>query len=97
MPAINLRLTDEQHQLLVDAAHSHRRSLQKEIVERLFGVALPEGERGSAATRSPSESATAGGTEEAIPPEPDPALEVWKGSEGVSFKPDFKAEKKKRK
>lgn len=36
MPNINLRLTDEQHRELEAWAHDGHRSLQKEIIWRLF-------------------------------------------------------------
>ena len=36
MPAVNLRLTDSQHAELVNAAKASRRSLQGEIIFRLF-------------------------------------------------------------
>jgi hypothetical protein len=37
MPSINVRLSVEQHEVLRRAAFEGRRSLQKEIVGRLFG------------------------------------------------------------
>jgi len=37
MPSVNLRLTDEQHAELVEAGKRENRSLQREIVYRLFG------------------------------------------------------------
>jgi len=36
MPSINLRLTKEQHEALETWAHDGHRSLQKEIIFRLF-------------------------------------------------------------
>ena len=36
MPNVTLRLTDEQHRLLSEDAERNSRSLQKEIVHRLF-------------------------------------------------------------
>ena len=36
MPNINLRLSDDEHAALVRAATGNRRSLQKEIISRLF-------------------------------------------------------------
>ncbi len=36
MPSVNLRLTDEQHRLLSADAERNDRSLQKEIIHRLF-------------------------------------------------------------
>ena len=37
MPSVNLRLTDEQHAELIVMAKRENRSLQREIVYRLFG------------------------------------------------------------
>ena len=37
MPSLNLRLSDVEHELLVGWAESNGRSLQREIVWRLFG------------------------------------------------------------
>jgi len=37
MPNVTLRLSDEQHRQLVEAALQSGRSLQKEIIWRLFG------------------------------------------------------------
>jgi len=36
MPSVNLRLTDEQHRLLSEDAKRNDRSLQREIIHRLF-------------------------------------------------------------
>ena len=36
MPSVNLRLSDEQHRLLSEHAERNSRSLQKEIIHRLF-------------------------------------------------------------
>lgn len=47
MPSMNVRLTEEQHAELVAAAHENMRSLQKEIVARLFD-GLTAGGRSSA-------------------------------------------------
>lgn len=43
MPNINLRLTEEEHAQLFEWAHGSRRSLQREIVFRLFDGALVGG------------------------------------------------------
>lgn len=43
MPNINLRLTEEEHEELRAWAHGSRRSIQREIVFRLFDGALSEG------------------------------------------------------
>jgi len=40
MPAVNLRLTDEQHAALVREAATNGRSLQREIVHRCFRAAV---------------------------------------------------------
>jgi hypothetical protein len=37
MPSVNLRLSDEQHAELIEMAKRENRSLQREIVYRLFG------------------------------------------------------------
>jgi hypothetical protein len=36
MPSVNLRLTDEQHAELVAEAEREQRSLQRQIIHRLF-------------------------------------------------------------
>lgn len=41
MPSINLRLTDEQHAEIVAAAEENHRSMQGEIVHRLFPPPRP--------------------------------------------------------
>lgn len=40
MPNVTLRLTDEQHATLVAAADDNHRSMQGEIIHRLFPVRL---------------------------------------------------------
>jgi hypothetical protein len=40
MPSVNLRLTGEQHRVLAESAASQQRSLQREIIFRLFGGAV---------------------------------------------------------
>ena len=37
MPSVNLRLSDEQHAELIEMAKREDRSLQREIIYRLFG------------------------------------------------------------
>jgi hypothetical protein len=37
VPSVNLRLTDEQHADLLEVARRENRSLQREIIYRLFG------------------------------------------------------------
>lgn len=45
MPNINLRLTEAEHEQLQRWASASRRSLQKEIVHRLFRQPAPVGSR----------------------------------------------------
>jgi hypothetical protein len=51
MHKFSLRLTDEQHAELVRAASMSERSVQREIIYRLFGVPLDEQLAGLAAMR----------------------------------------------
>jgi hypothetical protein len=44
MPTVSLRLSEEQHQLLVGWAHAGHRSVQRELVHRLFGDGVQMGE-----------------------------------------------------
>lgn len=41
MPTISLRLTDEQHRILHDWAYGSARSMQREIIFRLFAETSP--------------------------------------------------------
>jgi hypothetical protein len=45
LPSVNVRLSDQQHALLRTAAYDARRSLQAEILSRLFNGTLTERER----------------------------------------------------
>ena len=78
MPNINLRLTDEEHDALREWAHGSHRSLQREIIFRLFS------ER-TQADAQPRDVRT-----RSVPPAPDPKLVSWRDRE---VKTDFKGGK----
>lgn len=61
MPSVNLRLSDEQHAELIEMAKREDRSLQREIVYRLFGRfnQEPDHEEGSIGTSRNLEAAEA--------------------------------------
>jgi hypothetical protein len=44
MPTVSLRLSEQQHQLLVEWAYASHRSVQRELVHRLFGGGMQVGE-----------------------------------------------------
>jgi hypothetical protein len=44
MPTVSLRLSEEQHATLVGWAHASHRSVQRELVHRLFGGGVQVGE-----------------------------------------------------
>jgi hypothetical protein len=43
MPTVSLRLSEEQHATLVGWAHASHRSVQRELVHRLFGGGVQVG------------------------------------------------------
>ena len=53
MPNINLRLTDQEHAELTEWAFQGRRSIQKEIIWRLFSVEVPKYGGGDLPTTGP--------------------------------------------
>lgn len=85
MPSVNLRLTDEQHAELVEAGKRENRSLQREMIYRLFGrfnqAPVPSG--GSVSADSQSRDVQA---RTIVPP---PAVDDH-------FRPDPKPERKKK-
>ena len=85
MPSLNLRLTDEEHALLVAAAGLSRRSLQQEILARVFAGPLPErtAVSGEVLPEVPVDAYPLGAREL-------PAVERSVGSGKRPFRPDFK-------
>lgn len=90
MPSINLRLTDEQHADLLEAARRENRSLQREIIYRCFGRfnlgALSEREHGEP---DPGERAPRSA------PEPLADPDASRSESDRHFKPDPKPGKQK--
>ena len=91
MPSVNLRLSDEQHAELVAAGKRSNRSLQREMIYRMFGRSAPAGDRETPISRKANESVQADSQARdvqsrtiAVPPVQD------------TFKPDPKPERKKK-
>lgn len=88
MPTISLRLTEEEHAALREWAHGSRRSLQREIVFRLFS-GLSERDDGSAGMTTTQPEAVGRISRDAEGPEAQP-LVPRSESPDPHFKPDFK-------
>ena len=67
MPAISLRLTDEQHAQLRAWAYGAQRSIQREIIYRLFALDEPT-PAADAPAAAPAAAATSEATSEQGPP-----------------------------
>jgi hypothetical protein len=88
MPSVNLRLSDEQHAELVAAGQRENRSLQREIIYRLFGR-FNQGPTVRPTTSSSTHADAESRDVRARTLEPVESQEDH-------FKPDFKPERKKR-
>ena len=89
MPSVNLRLSDEQHAELIEMAKREDRSLQREIIYRLFGRfnQEPAADRPAIVrTEADAESRDVRARTLETPSLPNPRGEV---------EPDFKPQKKR--
>lgn len=98
MPNINLRLTDEEHEALRVWALEGRRSIQREIIFRLFSERSGLSEGAAVGDEAVSGSAPAKSEEAAerkhLQPPSRPERAAPSESSDLHFKPDFKKPKK---
>ncbi len=84
MPNINLRLTEEEHEALRTWAFDGRRSIQREIIYRLFSSEAAVGYAAVSGSAPLVQREEEKGSTEPVPPRPERA------ASDSHFRPDFK-------